>query len=220
MPQSKERKKKYMKEYMQKKRESQKPEPKPVETNQYSDNLPSESIAKPVETDCQKFRRIMTSPKRNPDDRFWANAHACKCDGCARWNAHEKKDSEWEVIGANAWGSETPFEDNEQKQLENTLKREGFDYKRSSNVSENPLGAEGSRELERSFFDDKPQVRDEKLDEWKQEDEAIRQKMREDYQKRECKKYGTEEKPEPEQQQSEIENQTDNTKEESVKNGN
>lgn len=153
----KDKKLEWQRKYREKKRQSQ----KPVETKQYSDNLPSESIVKPVETDCQKLRRLRLGTRKNPDDGFFCDDHLKNCINCQNWYTQHKHEDEWDFEGVNLWGDVEKAgqsEVNEQKAGEQQLAKEGFDYKRSSNPSENVLGVEGSsKELDRHFFDDSNQ---------------------------------------------------------------
>lgn len=212
MPQTKERHAEYMRKYREKKRLSQKPqESKPIEKP-----VQQEPIVKPepTESNCSKFRRLRTSSRRNPDDGFFCDDHLKNCLSCQNWYVQHKHEDEWDFGGVSLWGDVEKAgqsEDNEQKQLEDQLAKEGFDYKRSSNPSENVLGAEGSKEVDRHFFDDPKQERNPKLDQMKEEMDADREIGRiVSTSKKELEKWLSQ--PEEQREQPERRNdQTDNT---------
>jgi hypothetical protein len=114
---------------------------------------PVQQESKPIETDCQKFRRLRLSTRKNPDDGFFSDAHLKKCISCQNWYSQHKHEDEWDFKGVNLWGEpETPVEENEQKALEEALKREGFDFKRTvQNETTLDLG------LDRKAFNDSNQ---------------------------------------------------------------
>jgi hypothetical protein len=150
--------------------------------------------------ECVRIRRLCVNKGKSPDDSFVIDSHLVKCDSCAKWRIYDRDnfeetdtsdafaDEKYVPTGALDPWSKGTLEDSQ----EDKVKKLGYDYKHSSNPSENILGIEGTKEYERadSVFADKVQERDPKLDATKQESEQTRQKLKEDYEKQERKRQG------------------------------
>lgn len=163
--------------------------------------------------DCKTYRLLRAKDQRSPEEAEFMGSHIYKCRTCTDWlesfkSYREEQDQNlpegdiraWDTPNdgsKGAWDKCTSEEESHEEKVKKTLGdlkglRGTDDFKQSKNEDEHVLFGEHAtdKSCERPDFADKVHEHDVKLDQQKEEYEQTRQKLKEDYEKRERKKQG------------------------------